>query len=346
MIEKEPKEEISLDNQSGDYFPDEEEYNKHAKMQDYYDNKAMKDMEADSSSEIVTIEHPMDIFDRKTIAEYKEAGKSLPIDAPPLTAEEVIEMMKQQSDFPFLHLYTDDLPDGYVPYDEDILRENEAKAEGQSKLESLHRLLDPYKVELKDFEQLDGTPFRLNAFNGVYAPAKAGKTYFVLDQLNKIDTSKYTTIWLDADRNAELKDKFTNIQHIALADATSAFKALIGSKRTYDNWIFVLDSYKDFSFGLDTDTNKGSQQVFETYQLLLNLGATVVIIFHSTKSFSKDGKPHIKLKGNADTIESKMDFLYKLERNFKDNYVSLTVQCSRAADVKIGDTISYASPIR
>jgi hypothetical protein len=208
------------------------------------------------------------------------------------------------------------------------------------KLEDLTALLNPYIVVLKDFEKLGATPFRLNAFNGVFAPAKSGKTHFVLEQLNTLDSKIYTTIWLDGDRNSELKDKFGNIQHFPLSNTSAAFNDLLESEQRYDQYIFIVDSYKDFSFGKDTDSNRGSQEVFETYQQLLNLGATIVIIFHSTKLY--DGGGDFKLKGNADTIESKMDFLYKLRRT-KDNIVNLTVTCSREAGLNIGDVLSFGN---
>lgn len=90
----------------------------------------------------------------------------------------------------------------------------------------LYDLLEPFTVTLRDFIQLDNTPFRLNAFNGVYAPAKTGKTYFVLEQLNKLDKESYHTVWLDGDRNSELKDKFENIMHYPIGNTSKAFNAL------------------------------------------------------------------------------------------------------------------------
>lgn len=340
MIEKvlNTSEEVDVESQSGDYLPDEEEYDKHAEMGSYYAEKAMKEMEANNSSEVINMEHPMDVFDRKTIEEYKRAGKVLPIDAPQLTAQEVIQLMKEQLSEEDLsnYLYTDDELKELAEQPDKFINNERIDLSG------LNALLKPYLLELKDFQKLGDTPFRLNAFNGVYAPSKTGKTYFVLEQLNSLDTARYKSIWLDGDRNSELKAKFSNIQHMALSDPANAFKVLIKSRADFSNYIFIVDSFKDFSFGLDTDTNKGCQNVFEIYQQLLNLGATLVIVFHSTKSFDGKGGYSIKLKGNADTIESKMDFLYKLERDTKNNHVNLTVQCAREEGLKIGSTISYA----
>jgi hypothetical protein len=206
------------------------------------------------------------------------------------------------------------------------------------KKDKLYKLLEPYTVVLKDFIQLDNTPFRLNAFNGVYAPAKAGKTYFVLEQLNTLDTQLYHIVWLDGDRNSELKDKFENIHHFPLGNPSEALKMLIGSEYNYDDYIFVIDSFKDFTLGQDTDTNKGSQRVLEVYQQLLNKGATLVIIFHATKT-TDNYHQDFKLKGNADTIESKMDFLYKLERT--DEYAKLTVQCARDVNLRVGEELIF-----
>lgn len=209
-------------------------------------------------------------------------------------------------------------------------------------IEGLKNILEPHLVVLKDFEKLGNTPFRLNAFNGVYAPAKTGKTFFSLEQLDSLDPLLYKVIWLDGDRNSELKGKFPNIHHFPLSNTKAAFDALLEEKERYDNYIFIIDSFKDFSFGLETDSNKGSQEVFERYQQLLNKGATLVIIFHATKQYIDGKSGNFKLKGNADTIESKMDFLYKLERT-KENIVNLTVSCSREAGLNIGDAISFGN---
>ena len=295
MIEKGTdisEEEVGLESPSGDYLPDEEEYDKHAEMSDYYAEKATKEMKASNSSEVINMEHPMDTFDRKTIEEYKRARKVLPIDAPPLSAQEVIQLMKEElseEDWSN-YLYTDN------ELKELAEKSNKFINNERIDLNGLNALLKPYLLELKDFQKLGNTPFRLNAFNGVYAPAKTGKTYFVLEQLNSLDTAVYKLIWLDGDRNSELKDKFSNIQHMALSDPANAFKVLIASNTDFSNFIFVIDSFKDFSFGLDTDTNKGCQNVFEIYQQLLNLGATLVIVFHSTKSFDGKGGYNIKIK--------------------------------------------------
>lgn len=209
-------------------------------------------------------------------------------------------------------------------------------------IEGLKNILQPHMVILKDFERLGNTPFRVNAFNGVYAPAKTGKTYFILEQLDSLDPLLYKVAWLDGDRNSELKDKFPNILHFPLLNTALAFDALLENAERYDNYIFIIDSFKDFTFGSDTDSNKGSQEVFERYQQLLNKGATLVIIFHATKQYIDGKSSNFKLKGNADTIESKMDFLYKLERT-KDNIVNLTVVCSRESGLNVGDTISFGN---
>ena len=197
-------------------------------------------------------------------------------------------------------------------------------------------ILAPYITTLKDFEAIGNTPFRLNAFNGVYAPAKAGKTYFILEQLNTVG-SIYTVVWLDGDRNSELKDKFNNINHYPLKNTTEAFNALIESKKDFSDTIFVIDSFKDFTFGFDTDSNQGSQSVMNMYQKLLDLGATVVVIYHATKTDFG-----FKIKGNADTIMSKVDFMYKLQRD-KENFVSLTVVCSREEALNTGDILTFGN---
>lgn len=203
----------------------------------------------------------------------------------------------------------------------------------------LYDLLEPFTVTLRDFIQLDNTPFRLNAFNGVYAPAKTGKTYFVLEQLNKLDKESYHTVWLDGDRNSELKDKFENIMHYPIGNTSKAFNALLEAKDSFEDCIFIIDSFKDFTFGNDTDGNSSCQNIFMIYQELLNKGATLVIIFHATKLRENGEVKNFKMKGNEDTIESKMDFLYKLERT--DEHTKLTVQSARDVNLKIGQEFIF-----
>lgn len=200
-------------------------------------------------------------------------------------------------------------------------------------------LVAPYTVMLKDFEVLGDTPFRLNAFNGVYAPAKVGKTYFVLEQLDTLDPSTHTVIWLDGDRNAELKDKFPNIIHRPVSDPSEVLRVLIDQGRRLDDYILIIDSFKDFTFGLDMDGNSGCQEIFSIYQRLLDKGATLVIIFHATKIRDYGTIIDFKVKGNEDTIESKMDFLYKFERT--DKRTTLTVQCSRDEKLTLGEKIMF-----
>lgn len=210
-----------------------------------------------------------------------------------------------------------------------------------TEIDQLGQLLQPFIVELKEFEQLAHTPFRLNAMNGIYAPAKTGKTYFVLDQLNSLPEDEYNIVWLDADRNAEFKDKFSNVHHYPIGSTIGAFRTLASNKKRYDNFIFIIDSFKDFTFGNDTDTNMGCQTIFTEYQKLLDKGATLIIIFHATKLRSQDGAVYnFKIKGNEDVIESKMDFLYRFDRT--NIYSKLTVQCARDVTMKKNDIITFA----
>jgi hypothetical protein len=200
---------------------------------------------------------------------------------------------------------------------------------------------EPLRLELKDFEQIGKTPFRLNALNGIYAPSKTGKTYFALEQLEPIaKEGQYNVIWLDGDRNMELKNKIQYIQHLPVKSPRHALEKIINQKGCFDNYIFIIDSFKNFTFGYDVDNNGSCQLIFDKYQELLNLGATLIVIFHATKIRS-DGYSHdFKTKGNEDTIESNMDFYYKFERT--TNAVTLTIQCARDANMRIGTSIQYA----
>ena len=72
---------------------------------------------------------------------------------------------------------------------------------------------------------------------------------------------------------------------------------------------------------------------------MLDKGATLIIIFHATKHREYGEVKGFKIKGNEDTIESKMDFLYRLERT--DEYTKLTVQCARDINLRIGNEIIF-----
>lgn len=199
----------------------------------------------------------------------------------------------------------------------------------------------PYRLELKNFEQIGNTPFRLNALNGVYAPAKTGKTYFVLEQLEAVaKEGKFNVIWLDGDRNLELKDKVQSIHHLPVKQPKYVLGKFLDKSMNFDDYIFIIDSFKNFTFGHDVDSNGSCQLIFDKYQELLNLGATLIVIFHATKIRSDVYAHDFKTKGNEDTIESNMDFYYKFERN--QHAVTLTVQCARDANMRIGSQIQYA----
>jgi len=72
-----------------------------------------------------------------------------------------------------------------------------------------------HTVKLGRFKQIGTTPFRLNALNGVYAPAKTGKTYFILDQLDKNVSPELHYIWLDGDR-CQATSKNDHLRHIKM----------------------------------------------------------------------------------------------------------------------------------
>lgn len=209
------------------------------------------------------------------------------------------------------------------------------------KINDFLELLQPHTVDLKDFEQVGNTPFRLNAMNGIYAPAKTGKTRFVLEQLEPIAAEgKHHVIWLDGDRNIELRDLIECIHHEPIKSPSRFLQILIENNERLDGYIFIIDSFKNFSFGKNLDDNTQCQEIFTEYQKVMNLGATLIIIFHATKIMNYGAVIGFKTKGNEDTIESNMDFYYKFERT--NQTVTLTIQCARDANMRIGDTIPYA----
>ncbi|MBD3840170.1 MAG: hypothetical protein IE878_07320 [Epsilonproteobacteria bacterium] len=75
--------------------------------------------------------------------------------------------------------------------------------------------------------------------------------------------------------------------------------------------ILVFDSLKDFSKGEDIDTNKGSQAIMEYLREFTKMGYTVITIAHTTK----DQNRGIKIKGNEESIKSKSDIVFQLNKN-------------------------------
>lgn len=171
----------------------------------------------------------------------------------------------------------------------------------------------------------------------VHGLAGEGKTYFVLGLLNALAASR-KVMWLDGDNNGiKMAQRFSNVQHIPPARPNEWLERLIDKGCSLENTIIILDSLKDFSFELDSDNNKGSNAILQKYKLLSNMGATLVIITHST-ALREGGKVvDIKLRGNEEGIKSNTDVVYMFEQDWEANKRTITVQKSRIDGVKKGD---------
>ena len=171
----------------------------------------------------------------------------------------------------------------------------------------------------------------------VHGLAGEGKTYFILGLLNALAAER-RVLWLDGDNNGvKMGERYANVKHIPPLNPNEWLDRLIDSGHNLSSTIIILDALKDFSFEEDSDNNKGSNRILQRYKLLSNMGATLIIITHST-ALREGGKiVDVKLRGNEEGIKANTDVVYLFEHDWEANKRTITVQKSRVDGVKKGD---------
>lgn len=187
----------------------------------------------------------------------------------------------------------------------------------------------------KDLKSINGTHdfFYNGGLHVVHGLSKSGKTYFVLKTLNYAKNVR--TIWIDGDNNdKKMINRFENIIHLAPINPDSYLNKWLNVSIDYKDIVFVIDSLKDFKNNQDLDTNDGMDIILKRFKKLTKLGATVIVIHHSTIKYNLGGKPNgIKIKGNEEALYSNSDMTYLYERDLQTNESKLTCERSRNDDV-------------
>ena len=98
---------------------------------------------------------------------------------------------------------------------------------------------------------------------------------------------------------------------------------------------------KDYANGEQTDGNEGSNNIMQHYKKLNRLGATVIVIHHSTPTYEKGKIVGIKLKGNSEGIRSNADITYLFERDFDRAERTVTAETSRVSSRESGSVMKY-----
>jgi len=192
-----------------------------------------------------------------------------------------------------------------------------------------------YLAEPKLLTPIPGTSgfFYDGGLHLVHGLSKSGKTHFVLEIMNQATT--HQVIWLDGDNNdTSMPGKFKNIVHIPPLEPNAWLNRLIASKVSLVKWVVILDSLKDFTNGENLDSNEGSNNIMQHIKQLDRLGATVIIVAHSTPGGTTDKPLPPKLKGNSEYIYANVDLTYRFERNFSTNTRTLTAERSRINEVR------------
>lgn len=189
----------------------------------------------------------------------------------------------------------------------------------------------------KDLQPIESTKFFFHGgLHVIHGLSKAGKTYFTLEMLNGVKNMQ--VIWIDGDANdLALTTKFKNIKHLAPLSPDTYLDKFLNVKIDYSKVIFVIDSLKDFKNGEELDSNNGMDTIIKRFKQLSKMGATVIVIHHSTlKRGVKDKPNEIKIKGNEEAIYSNSDITYLYKRDWETNIAELICERSRVGYIKSG----------
>lgn len=182
---------------------------------------------------------------------------------------------------------------------------------------------DNYFKEPMKAELIEGTPFYRNAVNLVYAPSKTGKSMTIAQVLSEAGLSGKEVVWLDADHqsNVEMQELLNGFIWVN-SNLPNLERMLLGTQG--DGRVLVFDSLKDFARGKSLDNNDESQMLMQYLREFYAVGFTVIVIAHTTRYTNKyDGSITDKIKGNEETIKSKCDAVFKLEKGSKSRTFNL-----------------------
>lgn len=169
-------------------------------------------------------------------------------------------------------------------------------------------------IKPKTFKKIEGSDlFYENATHMVVAPAKEGKTHFIIEELSKI--TEKTVIILDGDGNgADMLDRKGKntiwLQPINSDEYLNMVLSLIENGLNCSDVVFLVDALQNFTEGKSIDNNKDAPEIITRIKKLTSSGGTVVILHHVTPN--ADGS--VKVKGNQEGLFGSVDISYLFSR--------------------------------
>ncbi len=170
-----------------------------------------------------------------------------------------------------------------------------------------------FYITPKTFIPIEGTDLFFNgATHMIIAPSKEGKTTLIIDEVAK---TKKRVIMLDGDGNgADAVDEAGKntiwLQPISPDNFLDTILYSIDSASIdYSDYIFIIDSLKNFRDKISIDGNDASD-IVDRIKKLTSTGGAVIILHHVTGT--ADGK--VKMKGNEEAILSSCDITYTYNR--------------------------------
>lgn len=192
--------------------------------------------------------------------------------------------------------------------------------------------------------------FLKHAINLLIGESKSGKTFTAIKSL--IDAGlKEQIIHLDFDRNADESLKELGVKTYNIPNSTKLISSLQEIKYdgelkgSLDNIILVIDSLQDLSSARGLDSNEGAKETMERVSLFQEMGSTIILIHHVTKTENTPFSIGYKIKGNASTISSKCDCCIGLDK--RDTTRTMSVLWTRAEKkIPSGSKITYENEVR
>ncbi len=169
-------------------------------------------------------------------------------------------------------------------------------------------------IKSKTFSKMEGSElFFDGATHMIMAPSKEGKTTFVINEIANITSKK--VIVLDGDGNGQdaVSKAGNNTQWFQPVSSDIFLDTILYSIRIgkvdYSDYIFIIDSFKNFRNGISVDGNDASD-IVDRLKQLTSTGGSVIILHHITDNQHTG----IKMKGNEEAILSSCDITYTYSR--------------------------------
>ena len=202
--------------------------------------------------------------------------------------------------------------------------------------------------KIKDIEMLLNGLIPKNHITMIYAPSNQGKTTATMGIVNRIlrDKSQMECLYFDMDNGAntmkphliKILEDISNFHYLSYENVTKdklfeSLETMILSKEDLSKQILVFDSLQHFVSN-DLSSPRSETEVkalFETFKALRSLGATILLISHTTKEKDNNGK-ETTFRG-LNIIKDNLDNMFLLNRENNQSYL-LKAEKSRHETIK------------